>query len=216
MDYSIARKRMIEEQLIGRGISDPRVLEVMGRVPRHEFVDTGLASQAYLDHPLHIGFHQTISQPYMVGLMTESLRLRGGEKVLEIGTGSGYQTAILAELVHQVFTIERMTSLSNQARKNLYRLGYVNIILRIGDGSVGWAEEAPFDVILAAAAAKDVPAVYKEQLKDGGSLIMPCGGAEEQELVRVVRQGTQFVRESLATCRFVKLYGRYGWEVENL
>lgn len=203
---------MVEEQLLAREIRDPRVLEVMGRVPRHEFVDPGLASQAYLDHPLNIGFKQTISQPYIVALMTESLELKGSEKVLEIGTGSGYQTAILAELCRHVFSIERIAALSNGARKTLYRLGYVNFTLRIGDGTTGWPEEAPFGAILAAAASPKIPEPYLRQLADGGRLVMPRGSETVQDLVRVTRIGEKFHEEILSECRFVKLYGEYGWQ----
>ncbi len=211
MDFNVARKRMVEEQLAGRGIRNRRVLEAMGRVPRHEFMDAGLASQAYLDRPLNIGFHQTISQPYMVALMTELLELEGNEKVLEIGTGSGYQTSVLAELARKVFTVERVTSLSNQARKNLYRLGYVNVLLRIGDGTLGWPEEAPFDRILVTAGAPEVPPAYLEQLSENGILIVPCGSEDAQELVRIRRREGKVSKDNLGGCRFVKLYGDYGW-----
>ncbi len=211
MDYAIARKKMVEQQLIRRGIRDPRVLEVMGRVPRHEFVDPGLAGQAYLDHPLNIGLKQTISQPYIVALMTASLELQGSEKVLEIGTGSGYQLAILAELARHVYSIERINSLSNRARRALYRLGYVNVTLRIGDGTVGWPEEAPFDAIMVTAAAPRIPEIYREQLAEGGRLVMPRGGEFEQELV-VARKMKGKIQETVVSgCRFVKLYGRFGW-----
>lgn len=214
-DYAIARKRMVEEQLVSRGIRDHRVLEAMGRIPRHEFVDPGMASQAYLDRPLPIGFKQTISQPYIVALMTESLGLKGGEKVLEIGTGSGYQTAILAELCRHLFSMERIVSLSNAARRTLYRLGYINFTLRIGDGTVGWAEEAPFGGILVTAAAPKIPPAYLEQLAEGGILVMPRGDESGQELVRVTRKGSKTLEEVLGECRFVKLYGRFGWGVTD-
>lgn len=215
LDYPVARKKMVEEQLIARGIRDPRVLEVMGRIPRHEFVDPGLASQAYLDHPLNIGFKQTISQPYIVALMTESLRLTGGEKVLEIGTGSGYQTAILAELGRHVYSIERIAPLSNGARRTLYRLGYVNFTLRIGDGTAGWPEAGPFDAILVAAAAHAIPPPYLEQLAEGGRLVMPRGDETVQDLVRLTKKGGKIQEESLCECRFVKLYGEYGWQEKD-
>lgn len=215
MDFTIARKKMIEEQLRTRGIRDVHVLEVMGRVPRHEFVDPGLASQAYLDRPLNIGCKQTISQPAIVGLMTESLRLKRTEKILEIGTGSGYQTAILAELCCHVYSIERISTLSNRARQTLYRLGYVNITLRIGDGTLGWSEEAPFDRILVTAAAPEMVATYLDQLGEGGILVMPRGTEAVQELVRVTKKGKKVVEENLGECRFVKLYGQYGWRTAN-
>ena len=206
---------MIEEQLIARGIRDRRVIDVMGRVPRHEFVDPGMTTQAYLDHPLNIGCKQTISQPYIVALMSERLGITGTEKVLEIGTGSGYQTAILAELCHQVFSIERVTSLSNRARRTLYRMGYVNVNLRIGDGTEGWPEEAPFDAILVTAGTPQIPPAYREQLAEGGRMVVPCGGPEAQDLLLVRRVGGEFKEEFLGGCRFVKLYGRHGWKDEN-
>jgi protein-L-isoaspartate(D-aspartate) O-methyltransferase len=215
LDYPVARKKMVEEQLTARGIRDPRVLEAMGRVPRHEFVDPGLASQAYLDHPLNIGFKQTISQPYIVALMTESLQLTGGEKVLEIGTGSGYQTAILAELGRHVYSIERIAPLSNGARRTLYRLGYVNFTLRIGDGTAGWPEAGPFDAILVAAAAPAIPPPYLEQLAEGGRLVMPRGDEAVQDLVRLIKKGGKIYEENLSECRFVKLYGEYGWNEKD-
>jgi protein-L-isoaspartate(D-aspartate) O-methyltransferase len=210
--FHIARKKMIERQLVDRGIRDPRVIEAMGRVPRHEFVDPGMAAQAYLDHPLNIGCKQTISQPYIVALMTEALGLGGGEKVLEIGTGSGYQTAILAELAGRVFSIERVTTLSNRARMGLHRLGYSNVSLRIGDGTLGWPEEAPFDAILVTAGSPSVPQVYLEQLAEGGRLVIPRGNEAAQELVRVRKRENGPAEEKLGACRFVKLYGQYGWQ----
>lgn len=212
VDFHIARKKMVAQQLVERGIRDARVVEAMGRVPRHEFVDPGMAAQAYLDHPLNIGCKQTISQPYIVALMTQALELKGGEKVLEIGTGSGYQTAILAELARQVFSIERVTTLSNRARMVLYRLGYSNVTLRIGDGTLGWPEEAPFDAVLVTAGSPSVPEVYLEQLAEDGRLVIPRGDEESQELVRVRKRQGRFVEENLGACRFVKLYGQYGWQ----
>lgn len=212
MDFSIARKKMVKEQLVARGITDPRVLEVMGRVPRHEFVDPGMAAQAYSDHPLNIGLKQTISQPFIVGLMTQTLRLRGVEKVLEIGTGSGYQTALLAELAREVFSIERIPALSNRARRTLYRLGYVNFKLRIGDGTEGWPEEKFFDAVLVAAASKVIPPPYVEQLAEGGILVMPRGDEAKQEIVSVTKKNGKIQEAILTECRFVKLYGRYGWK----
>ncbi len=203
---------MVAQQLVERGIRDARVVEAMGRVPRHEFVDPGMAAQAYLDHPLNIGCKQTISQPYIVALMTQALELKGGEKVLEIGTGSGYQTAILAELARQVFSIERVTTLSNRARMVLYRLGYSNVTLRIGDGTLGWPEESPFDAVLVTAGSPSVPEVYLEQLAEDGRLVIPRGDEESQELVRVRKRQGRFVEENLGACRFVKLYGQYGWQ----
>lgn len=211
MDYEVSRRKMVEEQLVARGISDPKVLEVMGRLPRHLFVDPGLASQAYEDHPLNIGSRQTISQPYMVALMTSLLELRGGERVMEIGTGSGYQTAVLAELCRGVWTVERVAPLSNRARKNLYAMATVNVHLRIGDGTLGWPEEAPFDGILVTAASREIPPPYREQLAEGGRIVIPLGDAVDQVLVRVVKTAGRFHQEEITGCRFVKLVGQYGW-----
>jgi len=211
LDLAVARKQMVAEQLVARGVADSRVLEAVGRIPRHEFVERGMASQAYEDRPLPIGFKQTISQPYMVGLMTERLHLTGGERVLEVGTGSGYQTAILCELSKKVYSIERVKELSNRARRTLYRLGYVNIELRVGDGTVGWPEAAPFDAILVAAFAKEIPPSYRDQLADGGRLVVPVGHEEEQELLCVTRHGREFMTERVGGCRFVKLIGTFGW-----
>ncbi len=214
MDYPVARRKMVEEQLVGRRIADPRVLEAMRRVPRHEFVEPGMAAQAYEDRPLNIGFKQTISQPYMVALMTELLGLQGGERVLEIGTGSGYQTAILCELARKVWSIERLKDLSNRARRTLYRLGYMNIELKIGDGTLGWPEQAPFDAMVVTAAAPGVPEVYREQLGEGGRLVIPVGDPERQELLLVRKSGKVFDETPVTGCRFVKLYGEYGWSSE--
>ncbi|MBI2068032.1 MAG: protein-L-isoaspartate(D-aspartate) O-methyltransferase [Deltaproteobacteria bacterium] len=213
--FSVARRKMVEEQLQERHVDDPRVLEVMCRIPRHEFVDPGMARQAYEDRPLPIGFKQTISQPFIVGFMTAALQLQGGEKVLEIGTGCGYQTAVLCELASHVYSIERITELSNKARKNLYRLGYINFELKIGDGTLGWPERAPFDTILVTAGAPEVPACYLQQLREGGRLVIPIGNEEEQVLVRFRREEKKMVKENLVGCRFVRLVGEHGWELEN-
>ncbi|MBI1908644.1 MAG: protein-L-isoaspartate(D-aspartate) O-methyltransferase [Deltaproteobacteria bacterium] len=211
MAYHVARRKMVEEQLIARGIRDPRVLEIMGTIPRHEFVQEALIPQAYNDHPLNIGHHQTISQPYIVGLMTESLALKGDEKVLEIGTGCGYQTAILAALAGKVYSMERITPLSNKARQLLHRMGYQNITLRGGDGSEGWADEAPFDGILVTAASPQIPQSLVEQLAFRGRLIIPLGNEESQELslLEKTKEGVQ--QRSLGRCRFVKLIGQHGF-----
>ena len=172
MDYPVARRKMVEDQLVRRGIADPRVLEAMRRVPRHEFVDPGMAAQAYEDRPLNIGFKQTISQPYMVALMTELLALQGGERVLEIGTGSGYQTAILCELARKVWSIERLKDLSNRSRRTLYRLGDMNFELRIGDGTLGWPEQGPFDAIVVTAAGPRGPGVLLGEPREGGGTVL--------------------------------------------
>ena len=211
-DYALARRRMVEDQLIARGIRDPGVLAAMGKVPREEFVTGGLREQAYSDHPLNIGERQTISQPFIVALMTEFLRLTGAEKVLEIGTGSGYQLAILLELAAEVYSIERIKTMSYQARKTLYKLGYDGFHLRVGDGTLGWPEAAPFDAIIVTAASPEVPKPYVEQLKEGGRLILPLGRAEEQDLMGFVKKDEQLYQQSLGPCRFVKLIGSYGWQ----
>ncbi len=210
--YARARKTMVETQLIPRGIKDRRVISAMLKVPRHLFVDEALRAQAYSDYPLPIGEGQTISQPFMVAFMTEALKLEGTEKVLEIGTGSGYQTAILAELAEMVYSVERIPSIADRARKTLDSLGYSNIAIRIGDGTLGWEEFAPFDAILVTAGAPDIPPPYMEQLAEGGRLVIPVGGEFVQELVRLTKKKERIVRENLGGCRFVKLIGRYGWQ----
>jgi len=211
--YARARKTMVETQLIPRGVRDERVLAAMLKVPRHLFVDEALRPQAYSDYPLPIGEGQTISQPFMVAFMTEALKLTGTERVLEIGTGSGYQTAILAELSERVYSVERIPSIADRARKVLDRLGYSNIVIKIGDGTLGWEEEAPFDAILVTAGAPDVPPPYIEQLAEGGRLVIPVGGEFVQELVRITKKKKgRLVRENLGGCRFVKLIGKYGWQ----
>lgn len=203
--YHTLRQRMVQEQLIPRGINDERVLEAFRRVPRHRFVTSAELDRAYEDHPLPIGQNQTISQPYIVALMTESLKLQGHEKVLEIGTGSGYQAAILAELVPVVYTVERLPDLIENARRVLDNLGYTNIKYRVGDGTAGWLEESPFDAILVAAAAKTVPEKLTGQLAPGGRLVIPVGNSWFQELVLITREKTGLRREKLCGCRFVPL-----------
>lgn len=209
--YAVARRRMVTEQLMPGGVRDSRVLEVMGAIPRHAFVSPGMESQAYLDRPLPIGLGQTISQPLIVAMMTEALALGGAERILEIGTGSGYQAAVLAELADIVYTVERMKDLSIRARKVLYRLGYDNIRLRIGDGTLGWPEEAPFDRIIVTAGAPAIPETLVAQLADGGRMIIPVGGEDIQQLDVITRQGEAFHTRSITACRFVKLVGRQGW-----
>lgn len=213
--YEVARRRMVTEQLIGGGIRDEHVLRVLGKVPRHVFVSPGMENQAYEDRPLQIGFGQTISQPLMVALMTEALELTGTERVLEIGTGSGYQAAILAELAKEVFTVERIFELSVRARKALYRLRYGNIKLKVGDGTLGWPEEAPFDSIIVTAGAPVVPDVLMQQLKEGGKLAIPVGGEDMQYLEIVSRIGGELKKKTVTACRFVKLVGVHGWKDET-
>jgi len=208
----VARRRMVEEQIRARGVKDERVLAAMAKVPRHLFVETGLDSQAYSDRALPIGEGQTISQPYMVAFMTESLKLTGEEKVLEIGTGSGYQTAVLAELAAKVFSVERISALTVRAKQLLDRLGYTNVILRVGDGSLGWKQFGPYDRILVTAGAPRVPAPLEEQLAEGGTMVVPVGNNVSQKLaVATKKRGKTDVR-TCCPCTFVPLLGKEGWE----
>ena len=205
---------MVEEQIISRGIKDAKLIAAMKKIPRHLFVEEALQSQAYSDHPLPIGEKQTISQPYMVALMTEAMLLTGKEKVLEIGTGSGYQTAILAELSEKVFSVERIRSLAIGARKLLYELGYFNVEIKIFDGTFGWMEESPFDAIMVTAGSPNIPQPLIDQLSIGGRLVIPVGDALVQDLFRVTKTEEGVKKEDLGGCRFVKLIGKYGWEAE--
>jgi len=202
--FADLRLKMVETQIESRGVKDARLLEALRRVPRHLFVPENRRAEAYEDEPLAIGEGQTISQPYIVAFMTEALKLRGRERILEIGTGSGYQTAVLAELAAEVFSVEVIGELSRRAREELAGLGYGNIRFQTGDGSRGWAENAPYDGIIVTAAAEDIPAALPPQLKDGGRLILPVGiGA--QVLVLIVRKGKKFHRTELLSVRFVPL-----------
>jgi len=203
---------MVETQLIGRGIHDRRVLEAMRKVSRHMFVDEALRDQAYSDHPLPIGDKQTISQPYIVALMTETLGLMGSEKVLEIGTGSGYQAAILAELAERVFSVERFPNLAFRASQILQKLGYNNIIVRVADGTLGWPDEAPFDGILVTAGTPKIPQPLIDQLAVGGRLVAPLGDRLSQELVLVKKLPEGIQKTNLGGVRFVDLVGKWGWE----
>jgi protein-L-isoaspartate(D-aspartate) O-methyltransferase len=214
IDFPKARLKMVEEQIVSRGIKDARLIDAMKKIPRHLFVEEALQNQAYSDHPLPIGEKQTISQPYMVALMTEALLLAGKEKVLEIGTGSGYQTAILAELSEKVFSVERIRSLAIRARKSLYELGYFNVEIKIFDGTFGWMEESPFDAIIVTAGSPDIPQPLIGQLAVGGRLVIPVGDAFVQDLFRVTKTEEGVRKEDLGGCRFVKLIGKYGWEAE--
>jgi protein-L-isoaspartate(D-aspartate) O-methyltransferase len=222
MNFDIARKRMVESQLVNpalrdrQPITDRRVIEAMLKIPRHLFVQEAMASQAYNDTSLPIGEKQTISQPYMVALMSELLELKGTEKVLEIGTGSGYQAAILASLADRVYTIERIRPLANRARAVLDRLCLVGINIKIDDGSTGWQEEAPFDAIMVTAGAPDVPHDLLNQLGPGGRLVIPVGGESGQTLLRITRTPDDgFKTEKSIPCRFVKLVGKQGWTAED-
>jgi protein-L-isoaspartate(D-aspartate) O-methyltransferase len=207
-----ARERMVDEQLTRRGIADARVLEAMRRIPRHRFVEEGLAHSAYEDHPLPIGEGQTISQPYIVALMTSLLELTGQEKVLEVGTGSGYQTAVLGALARRVCSIERLPRLAERARNLLESLGVSNVWIRVGNGALGWPDEAPFDRILVAAGGPTVPPPLVEQLAEGGRMILPVGSAEDQVLTVVERTGGEVRSRQVGECKFVKLVGKYAWE----
>ncbi len=210
-----ARRMMVETQIRRRGVADARVLAAMGKVPRHRFVPRHLWEQAYGDYPLPIGEDQTISQPYIVALMTEALELKGREKVLELGTGSGYQAAVLAEIADRVYTIERLPSLARSAEQVLNALGYQNVQVRVADGTLGWPEEAPFDAILVTAGSPQVPAPLVEQLAMGGRLVIPVGDRYSQTLTKVRRLPEGLKQEYLGGCRFVKLIGKHGWEAEK-
>ncbi len=211
MDPIIARQTMIREQIAARGITDARILQAFSEVPHHRFVDGYLKYKAYEDYPLTIGLGQTISQPYMVALMTAALNPQPDQRILEIGTGSGYQAAILSRLCREVYTVERFNALVAKARKIHDQLGYFNIHIRIGDGSKGLAQYAPFDGIMVTAGAPVVPESLLQQLKEGGSLIIPVGSEELQDLIRITRTATGFREENLGGCRFVKLIGQEGW-----
>jgi protein-L-isoaspartate(D-aspartate) O-methyltransferase len=211
-DYRLAREKMVETQLIPRGISDKRVLAAVRKVPRHRFVGIGLLGEAYNDHPLPIGEGQTISQPYIVALMTEALELTGTEYTLEIGTGSGYQTALLAELSRRVYTVERVKPLMNGAIKLLDELGYTNISFKIFDGTLGWEENGPYDAIIVTAGAPQIPQPLIDQLAEKGRLVIPVGDRYSQELIRITRKKGRLVRKSFGGCRFVDLIGVHGWK----
>jgi protein-L-isoaspartate(D-aspartate) O-methyltransferase len=210
----MARQRMVDEQIASRGIKDVLVLHAMNKVPRHRFVEEALQGQAYNDYPLPIGEKQTISQPYMVALMTEALELKGDERVLEIGTGSGYQAAILAELAEWVYSIERIRSLANRARKLFDELDIYNVEIKVSDGTQGWKEKAPFQAITVTAGTPEIPQPLLDQLDLGGRLVVPIGDAFSQTLVRVIRTNEGFKREDMGGCHFVKLIGEYGWQEE--
>lgn len=214
-EHAAARERMVTEQLQQRGIHDEQVLAAMRKVPRHLFVDPLLGWRAYEDSPLTIGEGQTISQPYMVAVMTAALGLQGSERVLEIGTGSGYQTAVLAELAAQVYSIERIPALAERAEKTLARLKYDNVSIRTGDGSLGWPEASPFDSIVVTAGAPQVPQPLVEQLQVGGRLVIPVGSPHAQILRRVTRRSDGVDEEELVGCVFVKLIGEHGWHEEE-
>ena len=210
-DYRIARDKMVKNQLVPRGITDQGVLKAMRKVPRHLFLEEALVGEAYNDHPLPIGHQQTISQPYIVALMTQALELTGREKTLEIGTGCGYQTAILAELSEKVYTVERIRPLMEEARALLAELNYLNVIFSAFDGTIVWKEYEPYDAIMVTAGSAKIPQPLLEQLADGGRMIIPIGDKTSQELIRITRDKDQYDRKSLGGCRFVNLIGIHGW-----
>jgi len=205
------REEMVKRQIETRGITDQGVLAALRKVPRHLFVSEALRDQAYGDFPLPIGDQQTISQPYIVAEMTQALQLSANDRVLEIGTGSGYQAAILAEIVYRVYTIERIHSLLIKARRIFDRLRYHNIITRFGDGTVGWLEESPFDAIIVTAGAPRIPDSLIDQLAENGRMVVPVGDQHSQELVKILKKQDGIHRSNLGGCRFVKLVGEKGW-----
>lgn len=210
--FDLARQRMVAEQLLPRGIVDPATIAAMSAVPRHLFVQDALRDQAYGDHPLPIGAGQTISQPYIVALMTQALGLGPGDRVLEVGTGSGYQAAILAHICARVHTIERINSLLSLARKIFDALQLHNISSRIDDGTTGWPEEAPFNAIIVTAGGPVVPEPLLDQLADGGRLVMPVGDQLTQELRLIIKAGGEIHSRTIEYVRFVNLVGAHGWE----
>ncbi len=212
IEFAQLRERMVATQIASRGIKNKKVLEVMAKVPRHRFVLSEYLDSAYEDHPLPIGEGQTISQPYMVALMTECLGLKGNEKVLEVGTGSGYQAAILAELSKEVYTIERFESLAERAKKVLGDLEYENVKVIVGDGSRGLEEVAPFDGIIVTAGAPILPKRLVDQLAEGGRIVIPVGGSFSQALLLVEKKKGKVKTESVCGCVFVPLIGEYGWK----
>lgn len=203
-DFARKRERMVETQIEARGVKDDKILEAMRKVPRHLFVPENMKLYAYRDEPLVIGEGQTISQPYIVAYMTEALQLKGHERILEVGTGSGYQAAVLAEIIQEVFSVELLESLSLKAQDTLKRLGYKNIHFRIGDGTLGWKERAPYDAIMVTAAPAKVPKALQEQLTIGGKMIIPVG-ATFQELVLLTREKRKYKKKILLPVRFVPL-----------
>nr|WP_240910091.1 protein-L-isoaspartate(D-aspartate) O-methyltransferase [Desulfopila sp. IMCC35008] len=209
--YSTIREKMVHEQIVARGVSDQRTLEAMATVPRHLFVDDAMRARAYGDYPLPIAAGQTISQPYIVASMTEALQLKGSERVLEIGTGSGYQAAVLSRLCEQVYTIERINTLLASARKVFDALRYFNIVAKLDDGTMGWPENAPYDAIIVTAGGPEIPQPLIDQLADPGRLIIPVGDQQIQELQLLTKSEGEVRVEVLSSVRFVDLIGQHGW-----
>lgn len=212
LKYERLREEMVQQQIAARGITDPNVLAAFRKVPRHLFVSEALRDQAYGDYPLPIGEQQTISQPYIVAEMTQALELKKNDRVLEIGTGSGYQAAILAEIVYRVYTIERIRSLYVQTRNLLDKLQYHSIVMRCSDGTSGWRDESPFDAIIVTAGAPEVPEKMLDQLVEGGRMVVPVGNQHSQELIKLTKDKSGIHRSNLGGCRFVKLIGAHGWK----
>ncbi len=212
LKYTRQREDMVRQQIEARGVADPNVLAAMRKVPRHLFVSEALMDQAYGDFPLPIGEQQTISQPYIVAEMTQALGVGKDDRVLEIGTGSGYQAAVLASIVYRVYTIERKQSLFGKTRRLFDKLKYHNIVTRYSDGTSGWKEESPFDAIIVTAGAPEIPKIIVDQLAVGGRMVIPVGDRYSQDLITIVKDEKGIRQTSLGGCRFVKLVGEYGWE----
>ncbi|HYA88442.1 MAG TPA: protein-L-isoaspartate(D-aspartate) O-methyltransferase [Nitrospirota bacterium] len=212
MNFEKERLRMVDEQIVSRGIKDERVLLAMRKVPRHEFLPEAIRGMAYQDSALPLGEGQTMSQPYMVAVMSELLGLSGTERVLEIGTGSGYQAAVLAELCEKVYTVERIKILADRARATLDRLGYRSVAIKVYDGTYGWKDMAPFDAIIVTAGSPDIPAPLVEQLKEGGRMVIPVGERYEQTLTKVIKTAEGFVTDRSIPCIFVPLIGNHAWK----
>ncbi|MCD4740928.1 MAG: protein-L-isoaspartate(D-aspartate) O-methyltransferase [Desulfobacteraceae bacterium] len=206
------RNDMVESQIIARGVTDSSVIKAMKKIPRHLFVSDALVESAYGDHPLPIGEGQTISQPYIIAEMTQALELKGDERVLEIGTGSGYQAAVLAAIVDRVYTIERNNTLFLNTKKLFDKLKYHNIVTKYSDGTLGWDQQSPFDAIIVTAGGEEIPEPLIKQLAPGGKLIMPVGGNFTQELIIVKKTTKGIITKNLGGCRFVKLIGQHGWK----
>jgi len=212
IDCPEKRRRMVKDQIEERGVTDQRVLKALAKVPRHLFVPEALIDQAYDDSPLVIGHGQTISQPYTVAFMTEALELKGDERVLEIGTGSGYQAAVLAELAQEIFSIERIPELADLARERLADLGYKNVRVKVGDGTLGWEEFAPYGAIMVTASGPEIPEPFIAQLAEGGRLVLPVGDRSSQNMYRVRKKRGELVKDYLGPFRFVELVGEHGYK----